>query len=69
MSLRCCVAIHVPTRAQCCDNGFWQSLSFRSDSSARQEATSVERATLSPDGFSARRFVEVLEQAAIWQDL
>jgi len=34
-----------------------------------EEAAGGERATLYPDGFSARRFVGVIEQAAIWQHL
>lgn len=36
---------------------------------AGEEEARAERTTLYPDGFSARRFVEVIEQAAVWQDL
>lgn len=36
---------------------------------AGEEATRVEGASLFPDGFSARRFVEVIEQSVVWQDL
>ena len=34
-----------------------------------EEAARVARTTLYPDGFSARRFVEVIEQSVVWQDL